>query len=140
MQLSKETKLTKIKSGQTTAGTAVVSDVIDMAGFEGVLFFGSIATVNAGNFASVQTGDVSGTVTTDLAGTKVVPGTNANSFEIDIYRPRNRYLKVTVTRAGADTVTGDIYALQYGPRIHPVAAQGATIDAEAHVSPAAGTA
>lgn len=139
-QISKETKLTRIKAGQASAGTAVVSDEIDMAGFEGVIIFGSIATANAGNFVTVQTGTVSGTVTTDVAGTKNVPGTNGYSFAVDIYKPVNRFLKATITRAGADTATGDVYALQYGPRIHPVASQGTTISMESHVSPAAGTA
>jgi hypothetical protein len=139
-QNSKETKLVLVKAAQSSAGTAVVSDVVDMSGFEGVMFFGSIATANAGNFATVQTGVVSGTVATDVAGSKNVPGTNGHSFLIDIFKPRKRYLKVTVTRAGADTATGDIYALLYGPRIHPVASQGSTIAAESHVSPADGTA
>lgn len=140
MQFSKSHKLIKVKAGAASAGTALVSDVVDTAGFEGVCFFGSIATANAGNYASVQQGLVAdGSASADLAGTKVVPTADADTFMIDIAHPRERYVKCTVVRAGADTVTGDVYAVLYGARKEPVT-QGATIDMEAHVAPAEGTA
>lgn len=140
MQLLKEVKITKVKAGQTSGTTAVVTDVIDMANFEGVVFVGSIATANAGNFVSVQQGMVAdGSASADLLGTKVVTGDDADSFAVDVCKPTERYVKATITRTAA-TITGDVYAIQYGPRISPVASQGATIDAESHVSPAEGTA
>jgi hypothetical protein len=140
MNLSKNVKVVLAKAGAGSAGTAVTSDAIDTQGFEGCMFVGSIATANAGNFAKVQQSSDNGADTyADLEGTKVVPGDNGDSFMIDVYRPRERYLKCLVTRAGADTATGDIYAILYGPAKAPTS-HGATIDAETHVSPAEGTA
>lgn len=138
MNLSKNVKVTLVKAGQVTGTSAVDSDAVDMSGFEGVMFVGSITTANAGNFANAAQGNTSGGTFDDLAGTKVVPGDNGDSFMIDVYRPTDRWVRCEVTR-GATTVTGDIYAIQYGARVLPTS-HGATIDAETHISPAEGTA
>jgi len=140
MELSKNCRVVMVKAAQASAGTAVVTDVIDTAGYQGVMFVGSIATANAGNFVSAQQGMVAdGTASADLLGSKNVIATNGHSFLLDIYKPRERYVKATITRAGADTVTGDVYAILYGPRLAPTT-HGATISRETFVSPAEGVA
>jgi len=138
MNLSKNTKLTKVKALSSSAGTAINSDSVDMAGFEGVMFFGRVASEDSGNSANVAQSDDDVTFA-DLAGTKVVTGDDADSFLIDIVKPTKRYLRCEVNRGGTDTIVGDIYAIQYGARVAPTS-QGATIDAETHISPAEGTA
>ena len=141
MNLSKNSKLILAKAGQVTGTTTITTDPIDTTGFEGVMFFGTIATVNAGNFAKARQGAASDMSDgADLEGTKLVPGTNGNSFCIDILRPRERYVDVQVVRAGATAVLGDIYALLYGSVRKAPTSQGATIEAETHASPAEGTA
>lgn len=138
MNLSKNVKITKVKALSASAGTAVNSDSVDMAGFDGVVFFGRIATANAANFGNVaQSSDDS--VFADLAGTKVVPGDDADSFSIDVYKPTKRYLRCEVDRGGVNTIVGDIYAVQYGAHKKPTT-HGATVDSETHISPAEGTA
>jgi hypothetical protein len=118
----------------------VLSDAIDTAGFEGCMFVGSITTANAGNFGKVQqSSDNDADTYADLEGTKNVPGTSGDSFLIDVFRPRERYLKCSIIRAGASTATGDLYAILYGAHKAPTS-HGATIDAETHASPAEGTA
>lgn len=141
MNLNKHVKVVLAKAGQADGTSAVNSDVIDTAGFEGVMFVGSIATANAGNFGKVQQGAAANlSDAADLEGTKVAPGDNGDSFLIDVYRPRERYVRCVVTR-GASTVTGDLYALLYGAHKLPVShGSSSTIDAETHASPAEGTA
>lgn len=140
MNLSKNAKVVLAKAAQGSAGTDVTSDIIDTEGYEGVMFVGTVATVNAANFAKVQQGQqVGGGDMADLAGTKVVPGDDGDSFLIDVYRPTERYVRCVVDRGGANTATGDIYAILYGPRKAPVS-HGTTIDAETHISPSEGTA
>jgi hypothetical protein len=136
--LSKEIKVTLVKATQTSAGTAVNSDGVDMTGWEGVIFLGAMHTANAGNSANAAQGADNSNFD-DLEGTKIVPGDNGDSFMIDVYRPKDRYVRCEVVRAGANTVLGEIYAIQYRPLSQPTT-QGATIDAETHVSPAEGTA
>ncbi len=138
MNLSKNVKLTKVLALSSSAGTALNTASVDMQGFEGVMFFGRMATADVGNFANLaQSSDDSSFA--DLLGTKVVPGDDADSFMIDVYRPLDRFVRLEVVRAGADTIVGDIYAIQYSGRTAPTT-HGATIDAETHISPAEGTA
>jgi hypothetical protein len=138
MNISKNMKVTLVKAAQSSAGTAINSDSVDMSGFEGVMFVGTIATVDADNFANAaQSSDDSSFA--DLEGTKDSPVADGNSFAIDIYRPTKRYVRVEIDRGGANTATGDIYAIQYGARKAAVS-HGSTIDAETHISPDEGTA
>lgn len=138
MELSKEIQVILVAAASGAGTAAVQSTVVDTANFEGVMFVGSIATANVGNFVSAQMGVVSGTVTTDLLGTKNVLTVNGDSFMVDISQPRQRFVRVTVTRT-VSTAAGEIYAILYGPRIRPTT-QGATIRLESFVAPAAGTA
>jgi hypothetical protein len=138
MNLTKNVKVTLVAAGGSSAGTAVNSTGVDMAGFEGVVFIGTIATVNAGNFANAAQGSDNSNFT-DLAGSKVVPGTNGNAFMIDINKPSARYVRCELDRSGTNTAYGDIYAIQYGAKVAPTT-HGTTIDAELHVSPVTGTA
>ena len=138
MNLSKDVKITMVKDAAVSAGTALNSDSVDMAGFEGVMFIGQIDTANAANFANAAQSSNDSSFD-DLAGTKVVPGDNDDSFLIDIYKPGDRYVRCEIDRGGANTATGPIYAIQYGAAVKPTS-HGATIDAELHVSPAEGTA
>lgn len=135
-QLFKDVKVVLAKAGAVSAGTAVDSDVIDTANYEGVAFFGSIATHNAANTIKVQQGDESNlSDATDLVGTATAAGTNGHSPLIDVYRPTKRYVRAVITRSGANTITGDLYAILYGARKVPVA-QGATIAPTFVISPA----
>lgn len=113
MNLSKNVKITKVKDGAVSATTEVVSDVVDMQGYDGVIFFATIATANAGNYLKAQQADVSAmTSAKDLAAKKIVAAANASVVWLDIYRPTKRYLTANIVRTAA-TVTGDIYAIQY---------------------------
>lgn len=120
LNLFKDVKLTKIAAGAVTATTDVDSSVIDMSGYDGVVFFGSIATANAGNFIKAQQGtDATVTDAADLAGSKVVAAANNQVVWVEIHKPLERYLRAKIVRAGVTTVTGDLYALQYSGRVRP---------------------
>jgi hypothetical protein len=134
MNLSQGVKITKVAAAGASAGTAVNSSSVDMSGFEGVIFIGSLATANAGNSAvAAQSSDNSAFA--DLSGASVVTGDDADSFLIDVYRPRERYVRVELDRSGANTAYGDIYAVQYKAAKSPTT-HGATIDSVLAISPA----
>lgn len=121
MNLSKEVKITKVKAASATGTTEVTSDVVDMAGFEGVIFLTNIGSFNAGNFLKGQQDTVVGMGTVqDLEGSKVVATANGETVFLDIYKPKERFVRASVIRAGATTVLGEIYALQYSGRVSPV--------------------
>lgn len=120
MNLSAEVKITKIKAGQASATTEVLSDVIDMANYDGVLILGTIATANAGNYLKAKQGkDAALSDAADLTGSKVIATANGETVWLDIYRPLERYLQVSVTRTVA-TATGDLFAIQYAGRNKPI--------------------
>ena len=139
MNLFNDAKVVLAKAAAVAGTSAVESDVIDTANFEGAAFIGSIGTANAGNFVKLQQGDASdGSDMADLTGTKLVTGDDGDSYLADVYRPRKRYVRAVVTR-GASTTSGDIYAILYSGRECPVS-HGSTIDSEMHTSPEEGTA
>jgi hypothetical protein len=142
MNLSSEVKITKIKDVSSTAGTEVISDEIDMSGFDGCLFFTTIATANAGNYIKAQEDDTTGMASAaDLADTKVVAASTNDVVWLDIYKPLKRFLRLSVIRAGTNTVVGEIYALQYQGRKFPISNLVTnSIIGELHISPVAGTA
>lgn len=142
MNLFKHTKLTKVKAYQSSAGTDIESDVIDMQGFDGVVFFTAIHTANAGNYIKIQQGEVSNlSDAADLEGTKVVATGDGEIVFVDVYKPGERYLRAYIERGGANTACGEIYALQYSAAKKPVDNDTTdTIIGELHITPDEGTA
>jgi len=120
MNLSTRIKLTLVKAAQATGTTEVDSKILDMEGYEGVMFFGSLGSANSGNYIKVQQdSDPAFATVKDLAGSKVVTTADGEVAYVDVYRPTERYIRASVIRAGATTITGDIYALQYDARTYP---------------------
>lgn len=118
MNLLDLTEIVKVADGATSAGTAVNGSTIDTSDCEGVIFFARIATANAGNFLKAQEGDTS-SPTADIAGSAVAAATNGQIVALDVHKPLKRYIRAVIVRAGADTVTGDVYAVKYGSRKLP---------------------
>ena len=123
MNLSKNVKVVFVKAGQTAATSAVNSDAVDLSGYEGVMFFGTIATANAGNFLQVEQSTAENFATkSTLEGAKMAVAENGDVAFVDVYRPQEKlgkYLRASITRAGASTATGCIYAVLYNGRIKP---------------------
>lgn len=142
MQLSNEVKIRKVAVAAGSAGTEVISSVVDMAGYEGVMFFTTIATANAGNFLKAQQDAAVGMGgAADILGSKVVAAANASVVWLDIYKPTERYVTANIIRAGANTATGDMYAIQYEGKVKPeLNLVTNTIIGELSISPAEGTA
>lgn len=133
--LLKNALVTVVKTTQATGTGAVNSDSVDMQGWDGVLFIGAFATANAGNYVNLAQSTDDATFA-DLEGTKQTPGTDADLIAADLFRPRERYVRLEMVRAGATTVTETFFAIRYRGRKAPkvsIATQ------ETHVSPAEGT-
>src|SRR5262245_56782709 len=143
MQLSNGVKITKVQDHTTAGTTAVNSDGVDMAGFEGVLFVTSFGTAAANNTVNAAQSDANGPADhfTALAGARAARGGASDEDAwLDIYRPRKRYVRLEAARGTSSTLES-IWAIQYGPRKLPVDnTTTGTIAGEAHVSPAEGTA
>jgi len=144
MNLSKDIKITVVEAAATAATTELVSDVLDMQGWSGVMFIAltgdvtdtSVLTLTVkGNSANSTS---SPTPVTQGAATFTAGASNADSkvLMVDIYEPKLRYVFASLTRTTANAVVGGVIAIQYQPNSKPTS-QDATVIASAI---AAGTA
>lgn len=141
--LLKNAKVTKVKATQSSAGTTVDSDSVDMQGYEGVAFLVSLGTANSGNFITAQqsSDDASSDAFTNLKGSKVSSDGTSTDLLLEVYQPRERYVRCHVDRSGANSTVEAMWAIQFNPRKAPIDnASPADTEAETHLSPAEGTA
>lgn len=124
MQLSKDVKITKVKAASAAGQTAINSDAVDMEGFEGVVFLVTANAITATGVQSINAaqGDSSGGAFDDLEGSgiTVADDDDGQAFFIDVFRPQDQFVRLEIARATADSVWGEIYAIQYGARKHPI--------------------
>lgn len=150
MNLSTSIKTLRLKvDGTNYTGSADTSDLtseyVDTQGFEGCRFvvgFGAL-TSTAVTSIKVQQCDTSDGSYSDLTGTSItVADDDDNKIAIvDIYRPRERYLKLVTDRGTANAVVDFLVAELYGATAHPVSQSSSiVISQEVHASPAEGTA
>ncbi|MDA0780668.1 MAG: hypothetical protein PQ612_06000 [Rickettsiales bacterium] len=121
------------------------SDIIDMEGFEGVTFITPItdsadtgvATMNieqnSANSASGMAA-LSGAIATVTSAAN--DDINGQLLIVDVYRPKERYLRANLTSATANIAYGNTIAVKYGAKKKPIT-QGSTVAASTQVvSPA----
>lgn len=138
MNLSKSVKVTVVAAAAAAAQTEIVSDVLDMQGYDGVMFIAltgdvtdtSVLTLTAkGNSASSTS---SPTPVTQKSATFTAGATNADSkaLIVDVYDPALRYAFASLTRTAANAIVGGIIAIQYTAELRPTT-QDATVIASA---------
>jgi hypothetical protein len=79
----------------------------------------------------------------DLTGTQTTAMDDADDNKmivLDVYRPRERYVRCVLERGTANAVIDGIVAIPYGPRKKPTSDHSTVQASEAHASPAEGTA
>lgn len=119
MNLSKNVKITKLIA-TTTAGTTTLTGTVDMSGYDGVLFVGSMGTADVTNGAKAGGGAASnGSDAQDYAGSKILSDGTGKSFALDVYRPTDRYVTVSQIRAVSTTSDG-VWAIQYQSNSGPI--------------------
>jgi len=136
-----------INATDGAAGTTDINGtVIDMSGFEGVMFvcvMGAITSTAVTSLKAQQGEQSNLSDAADLAGTgmTIADDDDEQVFILDIYRPLERYVRPVVDRGTANAVVQSCIAIQYGARETPVT-QGVTdaVTYEKHVSPSEGTA
>lgn len=120
--------------------------ILDMAGYEGVLMITKFAAIAAGAATKVkaqQDTDSAGGTMADLAGTGITVADDDDNqiFVIDIYQPRERYVRLVVDKDAANATAESALYIQYGAANKPVTANVTdAVTYEFHQSPAEGTA
>ncbi len=123
MNLSKNVLVTSVLDVTSAASTDTEATVLDMSGFEGVLFVARFATDNTSTMKGlhVQAGASSdGSDAIDVTGSEVTcTSTAAAVVVLDVYKPTKRYVEA-VLETSASTDQNTITAVQYGARVLPV--------------------
>lgn len=144
--LADAVKITKVADATAAGTTAINSASVDMSGYDGCMFLTTVGAIVAGGVQSIkaQQDIVSGMgAAADLAGTNITVADDDDNqvFWLDVKRPRERYLRLVVSRATQNSTWGEIYAIRYRGRSFPISNNVLdTITGEKHESPAEGTA
>jgi hypothetical protein len=122
MQLTNDVKITVVSPAAAAAQTAINSSVLDMSGYEGVMFIaltgdvtsGSVITLTAkGNTANSVS---SPTPVTQKATASITAGatdSDSKALVVDVYKPAMQYMFANLTRTTQDAIIGGIIAIQY---------------------------
>lgn len=113
------------------------SDILDMQGYEGVIFIVPIEDSVAGGVAKLA---VEGSATNADAGMAAISGAeatktsaanddlNGNLLIVNVYRPQKRYVQGVITSATANIAFGTMIAIRYGAKKLPVSADATVLD------------
>lgn len=121
------------------------TDIVDMAGYDGVVFVTPITdSVDTGvaaitaeqNTANSDSGmaALSGAVATATSAAN--DDLNGKLLVLDVYRPRERYVQAAITSLTANIAFGNTIAILYQSRNRPVTAHATVAQATTVVSPA----
>lgn len=138
MNLSKAIKVTVVEAAAGAAQTALTTDVLDMSGYEGVIFIALLGDVTSGSVLTLlakgnSANSVSSpTPVTQTSCTFTAGASDADSkvLMVDVYKPTLRYMFGSLTRTTQDAIVGGIIAIQYGATNKPTT-QDATVIASA---------
>lgn len=131
MNLSKNVKVTQLLGYFAAGQTVRKSAILDMAGYEGVMFVYSFGTIlDTGVIACGVNGNTTnatgGTALTAATATATVTATTASltssAIVTEVYQPdpaTSRYLEAMITPTVANTVILGIVAIQYQGKVKP---------------------
>jgi hypothetical protein len=126
-------RLAVVEAAATAGQTTLDSDVVDMAGFDGVTFVALLGdvTVDSVLTLTLQHGDEVGggdMESTAIVATHTATASDADSkiLVVEGYMPTKRYARARLARGTANAVVGGIIAIMSGPKVAPVT-QDATV-------------
>ena len=147
MNLSNQIKTTRLLNAVAAGTTDQNGTGVDMQGFLGVRFTFLFGTITSGAVTSCKaqqsSDDGSADTYADLEGTAIAVADDDDNqvVVLEVYRPRERYVRPVIDRGTQNAVIDGIIAEQYGAIVQPTTDDATTVvDSEIHVSPAEGTA
>lgn len=141
--LSDNVKITPVLGYFAAGTTKRTSTIIDMDGFDGVVFAAVLGTtIEAGTidvFVEQNTSNAtSGMARLATTTAYTVPASPAalTSIQVDVQKPRERYLQCNITPASQNAVICGIVAIQYKGHLCPVAVDSTVVKTTKLNSPA----
>lgn len=118
--LLKDTKFTRVSAAAAAGQTDVASSILDMAGFDGVLFVALLGDVTD---TSVLTLTAQQNTANSTSGMAALTGTatftagasdaDSKAMILDVIRPVERYVRAVLSRGTANAAVDGILAIQY---------------------------
>ncbi|RWP31811.1 hypothetical protein [Mesorhizobium sp.] len=140
MSLLKNCKITRVAASAVAAQTDVTGSILDMAGFEGVMFIaltGDVTDTSALALKAEQNPLNQAGGMAELVGSAsfAAGATSADSkaLVLDVHKPRERYVRAVLERGTANAVVDGIIAIQYMPWSAPTT-QDASVIASALIN------
>ena len=121
------------------------SDILDMQGWDGVMFIVPITDSVATGVATLTAEQNTANSDTGMAALSGAAATvtcvenddvNNTLLIVDVYKPRERYVQGVITSGTANIAFGNTIAIQYRGRKMPVTQPSSVSDSEFVVSPA----
>jgi len=141
----KDIVVERIMNAQSVGTSAVNSSVVDMDGFDGVVFVAAFGTITDGTpgIKAQQGEKADGSDMADLEGTKVSLSVDDDNklAVLDVKKAKERYVRCVVIRGGdTGAVVDGVIAIKYKGRVAPTTQPSSVAASEFHVSPDEGTA
>lgn len=144
-EMLKDCKITRVANAAAAAQTEVLTDVLDMTGYDSVIFVALLGDVTVSSVLTLTAKENTANSTSSPTPTAVTGGATAaytatatdadnKALVVDVIRPSKQYVFASLTRTAANAVVDGIIAIQYRSRLTPVT-QGSTILASALSSP-----
>jgi hypothetical protein len=145
LSLLKDCKITRVLNSVTAGTSDQDGTVLDMTGFDGVIFQAAVGDVTSGSILELQVfGNTANStssptpveLTADSAGPVTAGASDYDSklLVVDVIRPAYRYVFPRLKRGTQNAVIDGIIAIQYRSRDVPVT-QGSTVGASALIGP-----
>ena len=136
MNLSKNIKITVVEAAAAAGTSELVSDVLDMSGYDGVMFLALLGDVTSdsvltltvkGNSANSVSSPAPVTQKATDAFTAGASTADSKLLMVDVYDPVLRYVFASLTRTAANAVVGGIIAIQYCAEFRPTSQDASVI-------------
>lgn len=132
MNLLNNVDVSVVEGAAAAAQTELTTEVVDMAGWSGVMFIAHLGDVASGcvlGLVADHSDDDDGgweDLVGPLAHTADATDADNKVMVLDVAKPAKRYVRARLTRTTADAVVNGIVAVRYGPLSVPVT-QGSTV-------------
>lgn len=137
MNLLNNTLITRVLVATADGTGTQSSDILDMQGYEGVLFIWKLDDVDDTAVLTLQAQQdelnaAGGMATLTGTATFTAGATDADDdcLVLDVYRPTKRYVRAQGVIATANATTAAIIAIQYGARKSPVTQSSTVVDSQ----------
>lgn len=131
--LNKAVNITRVGNSAVAATSDVETDILDMQGFDSVMFVAALGDVTSGSVLELEVQQNSANSSSGMAEIATTGQNTAGASDFDkklligdVVRPKGRYVRAVLKRGTQNAVVDGIFAIQYGARDLPIT-QGSTV-------------